>query len=49
MLEEDELATRLQDSCDPLNCIDHSQNGAQGKCANYRVNAAVRQWNAFAR
>jgi hypothetical protein len=49
VLEENELAARLQDSCDPLNRIHYAWNRAQGKRANHRINTALSQWNAFTR
>jgi hypothetical protein len=42
VLEENEPATRLQDSFHPLNRIYYAWNRAQGKRANHCVNAALR-------
>jgi hypothetical protein len=49
MLEENELATRFEDSSDTLNRVNHSGNSAQRKRADHGIHAVRRQWNALSR
>jgi hypothetical protein len=48
VLEKNELATGLQDTCDIADRLHNSRNRTQGEGADDSVHGAVTQWDAFA-
>lgn len=48
VLEKNELATRLQDTCDIADRLHNSRNRTQGEGADDSVHGAATQWDAFA-